>query len=265
MVFNVKEGTIQIDKIEMDYISFGKGKKNLIMIQGLNTNGIKGNGLMLSFMYRIFSKEYTVYLFDRRKELYEGITIETMSDDIAKSMNYLHIDNADILGVSQGGMIAQSLTLKYPNLVNKLVLALTLSKYNEIVENVINHWVELTKKDKYKELIIDMAYKMYSDSYIKKYKAFLPLLTFVQKPKDKERFIKLALSCLTCNTYERLDEIKCPVLVIGARQDQIVGCDASVKLAKKLKCAIHIYEKLGHAAYEEASDFNQVVYDFLKK
>lgn len=265
MSFNVKEGTIQVNDIEMDYISFGKGKKNLIMIQGLNTNGIKGSGLMLSLMYSIFTKDYTVFLFDRRKEIYNGITIETMADDIIKAMNYFHIDKADILGVSQGGMIAQSLAIKYPNLVNKLVLALTLSKNNEMVENVIHHWIELTKQDKYKELIVDMAYKMYSDSYIKKYKAMLPLLTFIQKPKDKERFIKLASSCLTCDTYERLDEIKCPVLVIGARQDQIVGCDASVELANKLKCTIHIYEKLGHAAYEEASDFNQVVYDFLKK
>ena len=265
MVLNVKEGTIKVNDIEMDYIRFGKGKKNLIMIQGLNTNGIKGNGLMLSLMYSIFAKDYTVYLFDRRKELYEDITIETLADDLALAMNHFNIDSADIFGVSQGGMIAQSLAIRYPSLVNKMVLALTLSKNNNVVENVIQHWVDLTKQDKYKELIIDMAYKMYSDSYIKKYKAFLSLLTLVQKPKDKERFIRLALSCLTCDTHERLEEITCPVLVIGARDDKIVGCDASKEIAEKLNCEFYIYENLGHAAYEEAKDFNRRVYEFLVK
>ena len=32
----------------------------------------------------------------------------------------------------------------------------------------------------------------------------------------------------------------------------------------KLNCLIHIYENLGHAAYEEAKDFNKKVYEFLR-
>ena len=139
MFSHVKEGTIKINNIEMDYIRFGKGKKNLIMIQGLNTNGIKGNGLMLSLMYSIFTKDYTVYLFDRRKDVYEGISVEVFADDIAEAMKYFQIESADILGVSQGGMIAQVLAIKYPNLVNKMVLALTLSKNNDTVIDVIYH------------------------------------------------------------------------------------------------------------------------------
>lgn len=259
----VKEGTIKIENIEMDYISFGRGKKNLIMIQGLNTNNIKGNGMMLSLMYKIFTKDYTVYLFDRRKDVYEGITNDIFADDIARAMQYLKLDNADVFGVSQGGIIAQYLAIRYPHLVNKLVLALTLSKNNETVNQVIHKWIELTKKHNFKELVYDMAINMYSDSYIKKYKAMMPLLTLVQKPKDIDRFIILCKSCLTCDTYNDLDKIKCPTLVIAARQDKIVSCDASIEIAKKLKCPIHIYENLGHAAYEEATDFNQLVYDFL--
>lgn len=59
----VKEGYIIVNGEPIDYISFGKGKRNLVMIQGLNTGGFKGSGVMLSLMYRIFSKEYTVLSF----------------------------------------------------------------------------------------------------------------------------------------------------------------------------------------------------------
>lgn len=93
----------------------------------------------------------------------------------------------------------------------------------------------------------------------------MPLLTVLQKPKDVQRFITLAKACLTCNAYEKLDKIKCPVFVIGGQQDKVVSGKASEEIAEKLGCKIHMYDDLGHAAYEEAADFNKRVYDFLNE
>ena len=265
MFFNVKEDKLRASNTEIDYITFGVGKKNLVMIQGLNTGGIKGAGVGLACMYRMFAKEYTVYFFDRRPDLWEGITVRDFAKDIALAMDKLHVKNADIFGVSQGGMIAQYLAIDRPDLVRKLVLAVTLSKNNETVKNVLNNWIEITQQGDMKGLVTDMAIKMYSENYIKRYKPFLPLLTIMQKPKDVNRFIQLAKSCLTCNAYEELDKITCPVFVIGGGLDQVVGGAASKEIADKLNCAMYIYENLGHAAYEEAKDFNQKVLEFLRK
>lgn len=264
MLYNAKEQTLTIENIEMDYITFGNGTKPLLMIQGLNTRDIKGSGTMLAMMYRIFAKEYKVYIFDRRKNLPEKITVRELAADIAMAMDTLGIKNADVFGVSQGGMIAQYLAIDRPDLVNKLVLAVTLAKNNATVENVIADWIRMSEQADWKSLVNDMAVKMYSDAYIKKYKMMMPLLTAVQKPKDVKRFITLAKACLTCDIYEELDKIKCPVLVIGGAKDKIVTGKASEEIAEKLGCAIYMYEDLGHAAYEEAKDFNRKVYDFLK-
>ena len=262
MIHNVKELSIEIDGMLTNYITFGTGEKNLIMIQGLNTRGIKGAGASLAYMYRIFAKEYKVYLFDRRPVIGEDITVRDMAADIAKAMDALGIKKADVFGVSQGGMIAQYLAIDRPDLVNKMVLAVTLSKNNDTVETVIHDWISMCERGDMKTFVKDMAVKMYSDAYVKRYQLFMPLLTVLQKPKDMQRFINLAKSCLTCNAYEELEKIKCPVLVIGARQDKIVGAEASIELAEKLGCELYIYEDLGHAAYEEAKDFNQRVLDF---
>jgi len=264
MFYNVKESTLKLENIEMDYITFGIGTKPLIMIQGLNTNGIKGAAVSLAFMYRIFAKEYKVYLFDRRTQVYDGIAVREMALDIAMAMDALHISKADVFGVSQGGMIAQYLAIDRPDLVNKLVLAVTLSKNNETVKNVLANWMNLTKRGAFKELVADMAVKMYSDAYIKRYKPFMPLLTMVQKPKDVERFLILTKACLTCNAYEELDKITCPVLVLGGKQDKVVTGEASEEIAEKLGCEIYMYDELGHAAYEEAKDFNERVIEFFK-
>ena len=264
MLFNAKELKIKTNTTQMDYITFGKGTKPLIMIQGLNTRRINGAAVPIAYMYRIFAKEYKVYIFDRREDVFEGITVRDMAADIAEAMDVLGLKNADVFGVSQGGMIAQYLAIDRPDLINKLVLAVTLSKNNDTVKTLIENWIEMTQKGDMKNLVLDMAKKMYSDSYIKRYQPFIPLLTFFQKPKETQRFIILAKACLTCEAYEELDKIKCPVYVIGGRCDKVVTGEASEEIAQKLGCKIYMYEDLGHAAYEEAVDFNKRVYDFLK-
>jgi len=265
MLYHAKEHTLKLQTMQMDYITFGNGTKPLVMIQGLNTRSIKGAAFPLAYMYRIFAKDYKVYLFDRRFDIKENITVRDLASDIAQAMDALGVAKADIFGVSQGGMIAQYLAIDRPDLVNKLVLAVTLSRNNDMVQSVIKNWIELTEKGNMKELVMDMTLKMYSDAYMKRYKPLIPLLTILQKPKDIQRFILLAKACFTCNAYEELDKLACPVFVIGGTQDKIVSGEASEEIAKKLNCKIHMYKNLGHAAYEEAKDFNKRVYNFFRE
>lgn len=264
MLFGAGNYTLKIGNTEMDYACFGKGNKPLIMIPGLTLKRVKGAALPLAFMYRCFVKDYRVYVFDRKEEIPEGYTVKDIADDIAYAMGALHIEKADIFGVSQGGMIAQYLALEHPRLVNKLVLAVTLSRENETVKSVIQNWIYLVEKEDYKALVSDMMNKMYSDSYLKRYSVFVPALSKVGKPKNPARFIKLAKACVTCDTYDRLGEITCPVFVIGGKQDKIVTGRASEEIAEKLGCEIYMYEELGHSAYEEAEDFNSRIKDFLE-
>lgn len=263
MMYNAKESKLFLHDMPFDYITFGRGTKPLVMVQGLNIRGIKGSALSLAYMYRIFAKEYKVYLFDRRPTVHEGITVKEMAADLALAMDTLGISNADVFGVSQGGMIAQYLAIERPDLVRKLVLAVTLCRNNDTVEQVISSWIGMAERNAMKDLVADMAERMYSAAYVKRYRPFLPLLTLLQKPKDVERFTRLAKACLTCDTYDLLGGIRCPVFVLGGRQDQVVTGAASEEIAEKLGCKIYLYNDLGHAAYEEAKDFNQRVYEFF--
>ena len=111
MLYRAKEGKLHIGNLRMDYITFGRGGRPLVLIQGLNTRGVKGMALPLAYMYRMFAKAYTVYLFDRREDLPQEITVQELANDIATAMDYLAISQADVIGVSQGGMIAQHLAI----------------------------------------------------------------------------------------------------------------------------------------------------------
>ena len=264
MLYHAKEQKLTLPNGRMDYITFGSGRKPLVMIQGLNTRGIRGSAAALAWMYRRFAKDYTVYLFDRREDLPEGVTVRELAADTAAAMDALGLRKADIFGVSQGGMMAQYLAIDRPDLVNRMVLAVTAARSNSTVESVIGRWIDLTERGEIKALVADMAEKMYSESYLRRYRPMLPLLTVLQKPRDVPRFVNLAKACLTCEAYGELDQVRCPVLVIGGGQDKIVGAAAARELGEKLGCPVHVYETLGHAAYEEAKDFNERVYRFLR-
>ena len=93
MFYNAKEKKLILHNMQIDTISFGSGKKSLIMIQGLNTRGIKGASVSLAYMYRLFAKEYTVYLFDRRPDIPDGMTVRDMASDVAAAMDTLGITN----------------------------------------------------------------------------------------------------------------------------------------------------------------------------
>ena len=107
------------------------------------------------------------------------------------------VKNADVFGTSQGGMIAQYLAIDRPDLVRRLVLAVTLSRNNDTVKQVVGDWIEMAERGDMKRFVLDMAEKMYSETYVKKYRPLMPLLTILQKPKDVKRRVLLAMSCLT--------------------------------------------------------------------
>lgn len=252
----------------MNYIVFGKGQKVLVLLPGLGDGLSPVHGqlqaIALAWAYRQFAGAFRVYLFSRKNDLKEEYSTKDMAQDQAKAMKVLGISKANVMGVSQGGMIAQYLAIEYPCLVEKLVLAVTLSKQNETVREAIGSWVEMAGRGDYKSLIIDTAEKSYSQKYLKRHRFLYPLLGRVGAPGGFGRFLIQAASCLEHNAYQELERITCPTLVVGGDEDRIVGPTASVELAGKIQGSkLFLYHGLGHAAYEEAADFNNRVLDFL--
>lgn len=266
MLLNAKNGTVAIGDTEMNYISFGKGSKILIILPGLGDglSTVKGTALPFAIAYRAYAVNYKVYVFSRKNRLKEGYSTRDMAKDQAEAMKMLDISKADIMGISQGGMIAQYLAIDYPNLVNNLVLAVTLSKQNETVQKVVAGMIEIAKHGDFKSLMMDTAEKSYSERYLKKHRFLYSLLGRVGKPKDFSRFLIQANSCISHNAYHELDKIESPTLIIGGDSDKMVGSNSSVELAQQIKNSeIFMYNGLGHATYEEAKDFNVRVLNFL--
>jgi pimeloyl-ACP methyl ester carboxylesterase len=57
------------------------------------------------------------------------ISYDSLADDVDKTMRFLKIDSADIVGYSFGGTIAYDLAIKYPKRVKKLIIISSVYKY----------------------------------------------------------------------------------------------------------------------------------------
>ena len=172
MFYNARNCNIKIGDTDMDYISFGNGNKSLVIIPGLGDalKTVKGSAVTFALMYKLFAKDYKVYVFSRKNKLKQDCSTRDMATDLADVMNQLNITKAFVLGVSQGGMIAQYLAIDYPELVEKLVLAVTLCQPNETSKSVISNWLLLAKEKDFKQIFIDTAEKTYTERKLKTYR-----------------------------------------------------------------------------------------------
>lgn len=267
MIWNAKNGEVTFGNTRMNYVSFGRGKRTLILLPGLSDGlaTVKGKALLLAKPYTPFFDRYTVYIFSRKVDLPSGYSIRDMANDQADVMNALGINKACIMGVSQGGMIAQYLAIDHPEMVEKLILVVTAPAANVIIKAAVMKWINYAEQRKHKELMIDTAEKSYSPTYLKKYRKLYPVIGVVGKPLNYNRFLVNANAILGFDAFSELKKITCPTFIIGGEIDQIVGIQASYDMKSQIVGSeLHAYAGLGHAAYEEAKDFNQRVFDFLE-
>ena len=261
---NYSIGTAECNGFQMDYIKFGSGSKYFVMIPGISLKSITLSAKAIADAYCDFAEDYTVFVFDRRKNVQQGYSLEQMADDTAVAMRSIGISNAYVFGASQGGMISQFLAANHPDLVGKLVLGSTMSRPNELSDKSLRNWLELANLHDVQALNHDCFFKMYSPEFLDSLKDALPLIEKNGTAEECDRFAIFVESMFDFNAYDRLSEIKCPVLVLGAKKDNVLGVNGSLEIIEKLGCESYIYENGYHAVYDEATDYKQRLMHFFK-
>ena len=267
MFHHAKNGIVPIGGTEMHYAAFGTGAKALVLLPGLSDglSTVQGKAALLACPYRLFFDRYTVYLFSRKERMPEGYSIRDMAADQATALQSLGIARAALMGVSQGGMIAQYLAIDHPEMIDRLVLAVTAPCCSPMIEANVTRWVGMVKNGAHKQMMIDTAENSYSRDYLKKYRKIYPLIGLIGKPSDYRRFRINANAILSFDASQDVSRIACPTLIIGGEEDRIVGVKASHELNETISGSeLYVYKDLGHAAFEEAKDFNERVFAFLE-
>ena len=265
-LMNAKNLSVPLRDTEMDCAAFGSGKRKLILIPGLSDGlmTVKGRARLLAGPYRRFWAEFTVYVCSRPNLLPEGCSIRDMAEDLAKAMDILGVEKACVMGVSQGGMIAQYLAAEHPEKVERLALAVTAPWANETVQRFVRHVMALAEKGDHRQLMIDSAEQSYSERRLKKLRLSYPVLGRIGKPETYRRYFVNCEAILAFDAKAELGKVTCPTLILGGEEDRVVGAEGSLELHGAIPGSeLHLYPGLGHGAFEEAPDFNERVFRFF--
>ena len=256
--------SVSVDGVQMDYIQFGTGEKSFVIIPGLSVHSVMGSAAAVADAYSMFADEYTIYLFDVPKDLQDGVTVRSIAEDTAKAMSTIGISSADILGVSFGGMVSQYIAIDHPELVNKLILASTLSKPNAAAIATMQRWRTMADEKNEQGLIESFLNDVYSTATLNAYRDVLIAANQGVSDAEFERLVTLIDACLNFSCYDELSKIQCPVLVIGSMGDRVLAPVGSEEIAEAIGCEIYMYdENYGHGVYDEAPDYKQRCLNFL--
>lgn len=253
------------DDFTMEYCKFGNGEKPFVIIPGISLKSVVASADAVEGQFKDFSNDFTVYLFDRKLNVKNDYSIKNMADDTAKAMTILGIENAVLYGVSQGGMIAQTIAINYPNLVSKLALASTVSRITPELENSLENGVLFAKNNKVNELVECFVDSIYSPQTLEKFRDYLINQCGDVSVENLEQFYYIAKGTSGFDVYNDLSKIECPVIVMGGKLDKVLGIQGAYDIAEKLDCECYVYDDYGHAVYDEAPDFLKRIYDYIIK
>lgn len=259
--------TVKLPDFSMDYFRFGEGEKTFVILPGLSVQSVMGAAEVIAAEYGPLTEEYTVYVFDRRKELPPVYTVADMAEDTAAALRELGLTDVYLFGASQGGMMGLQLALDHPELIRKMVLGSTSSHLLPQHYKILEKWVGLARQKDREGLYLAFGEALYPPEVFEKVRDTLLQAAATVTEEELERFIIMAEGTRDFNVTERLPEINCPVLVIGVFEDAVLDSDATMEIAEKLDFRpdfrLYMYIGHGHAAYDTAPDYRQRILEFF--
>ena len=192
-----------------------------------------------------------------------------MARDTASVIRALGLKDIYLFGASQGGMISMVIAIEEPKLVKKLVLGSTAAGVDEKqYQKAVGEWVRFAKEGKTEDLYLSFGEKVYPKEVFEVSREALTEGAKYVTKEDIARFVILAETVKGFDVSDRLTNITCPVLVLGSKDDAVLGGEASERLFESFKdrpdCELYMYEGYGHAAYDLAPDYKERMLIFFR-
>lgn len=225
--------------VRLYYETYGKGRPLLLL------HGNSGSIGRFSKTIPFFEKQNRVIAVDSRahgKSVDGGdsLSFEMMADDMAALLAELHIDSADVIGWSDGGIIALVLAMRHPQKVRRLV-ATGANLWPDSTALLPSLWRDMERE-----------FAQGRDS------------VYTDPVKRNARKVFLLDYLHPHISTSALKAVKAPAFIIAGDRDLIVG-EHTLAIYKALpKAWLWIVPNCGHATLiDKADEFNHKVAEFL--
>ncbi|HEX3511583.1 MAG TPA: alpha/beta hydrolase [Solirubrobacteraceae bacterium] len=192
-------------------------------------------------------------------------TTRQLAGDAAGLLDALGVESAAVFGMSMGGMIAQELAIGWPEKVERLVLGCTHAG--------MRHATRPPRET-------GRAFAMLTDDWGERMRALAPaafagavdpalLAGFLEKKtgdaQEPEGYRGQIAAVLEHDTADRLEQIRCPTLILTGGDDRIIPGESSRLLHVRIRGArLEVIPGTGHLFFLERPDASvRLLRDFL--
>ena len=250
----------------LPYACIGSGARNLVVFEGLGFKHKPPSGIMMRMSTGYLSgleDSYKIYVVSRRPGLPPGYSLSDMSDDYAVMIKNELDGEADIIGVSTGGAIAQHFAIDHPNLVGRLVLAMTGFRLTKEAKELQLRVADLARKGNRRAASALLGTAIIRRGIAKHFfKLFMGLMGPLMIPTDPSDGIVEIEAEDRHDLSDHLDKIKADTLVIGGEEDFFYPVRETA--GKIPNARLVLYPRLGHnAMFARSRQFGEEIRAFL--
>ncbi len=259
---------LTVNDIEMNYEISGKHKAPVVVL----SHSLGSSTVMWKPQIEELSSEYQVLRYDTRghgdSEAPDGAyDLDLLGDDAVALLDALDIERVHWVGLSMGGMIGQSIALRYPERLLTLALCDTMAVVPDEMQGVWLERIEIARESGMDALADATMERWFTEAFRSTHaQAVAPI---------RRQFVATAVAgfvgcceAIRCLNYlPRLNSIETPTLAVVGEHDQATPVAAADAIHDRIASSERVV--IPNAAHlsniEQHELFNKTVLDFLKR
>ena len=182
----------------------------------------------------------------------EGMTIESMADEVAHLIRSLQVDPAIVIGLSLGGCVAQATAVRHPEAVSGLGLLDTTCWYGE---KAPENWAERARRGKeggMESLVDFQVARWFTDDFNRTNPSVAQRLAEVWKKTDVDQYAATCRAMGAVDLRDQIGEITIPTIIVVGADDRATDITHAEAMQERIRGAtLHVIPDCAHLSPAE--------------
>ncbi len=259
-----------VNGIEINYELDGEGKEVLVILNGI----MMSTASWVEHVPFFTANGLSVLRVDFRDQGQSGraeepYPIEQHVEDLVMLLGELDITEAHFHGISYGGQVALLFALKYPGMVQSLIIANTVPRMTNYLRGIGEAWDAAARRKEGSSFFRQIAPSIYSNLFFESNREFLKgrekMLGDMLDEGWFDAYLRLSSSNSDLNLLDRLSEINAPTLLVAADRDAVTPVEEMRAIRDRIKGAKFLMiPDSGHVTcYEKMDEYNLCILGFI--